>query len=181
MRQIKQLIKKYYKHCLIAIVVLSLIISGIIVNADSSTNINNNNNNYDYLNYNKITVCINGEVNYPGKYVLDSNSNIKDLINAANGLTNNAETAYINLNKILVNDEVIYIPTKEINNINRININVASLEQLMELSGIGAEKASSIIVYRTINGSFNTLEDLLNVPGITNSVLLNIKNEIKLS
>ena len=51
----------------------------------------------------------------------------------------------------------------------------------MKLPGIGTEKASSIILYRTTYGSFNKIEDLLEVPGITSSILLNIKDEIKLS
>ena len=180
MIEIKQLIKKYYKHLLSSIVIISLIIGGIIVNAKDSTQVSNIKINYDNNNY--ITIYIEGEVNYPGKYIIKSNCSIMDVINEAKGLTQNAELAYINLNKTLVDQETIYIPKKDNEtNKTRININIATLEQLSKLPGIGTEKASSIILYRTTNGPFNVLEDLLNVPGITNTILLNIKNEIKLS
>ena len=180
MENIKVLMKKYSKHILVSLVVITLIISGIVVNANDT-----NNTNVEYVseyNNNYITVYISGEVNYPGKYTIRSNSNVLDLIQQANGLTNNAETSYINLKKILVDQEQIHVPRKDINtNKQRININLASLEELMKLPGIGAEKASSIILYRTTYGSFNKIEDLLEVPGITSSILLNIKDEIKLS
>lgn len=174
-----KIIKKYSKQILASLVVVSLIISGIIVNAKETPINSNIKINYD--NYNYITVYIEGEVNYPGKYIINANSSINDLIKEANGLTKNAETAYINLNKILTDQETIYISSKETINNNRINVNNASLEELMKLTGIGSEKASSIILYRVTNGPFNKVEDLLNVPGITNSILLNLKNEIKLS
>ena len=180
MIKIKQLIKKYYKYLLSSIVIISLIIGGIIVNAKDSTQVSNIKINYDNNNY--ITIYIEGEVNYPGKYIIKSNCSIMDVITEAKGLTKNAELAYINLNKTLVDQETIYIPKKNNEtNKTRINVNIATLEQLTKLPGIGTEKASSIILYRTTNGPFNVLEDLLNVPGITNTILLNIKNEIKLS
>ena len=179
MGNIKALMKKYSKHILVSLVVITLIISGIVVNANDT---NNTNVEYVSKHNNYITVYISGEVNYPGKYTIRSNSNVLDLIQQANGLTNNAETAYINLKKILVDQEQIHVPRKDINtNKQRININLASLEELMKLPGIGIEKASSIILYRTTYGSFNKIEDLLEVPGITSSILLNIKDEIKLS
>lgn len=172
-------IKKYYKVILIGLVVITLIITGLILNNNKSINSRNERiENYK----NTITVYISGEIVYPGIYELNSYSNIKDLINEAKGLTPNSEVSYINLNKILEDGESIYIPKKDtLVNKTRININIASIDELTKLQGIGVEKASSIILYRTTYGPFNYIEDLLKVPGITNNILLNIKNEIKLS
>lgn len=48
----------------------------------------------------------------------------------------------------------------------RLNINTASKAQLMELPGIGEIIADRIIIYRTENGPFQTIDDLMNVDGI---------------
>ncbi|MEI6860525.1 MAG: helix-hairpin-helix domain-containing protein [Shewanella sp.] len=47
-----------------------------------------------------------------------------------------------------------------------ININTASVEQLVLLEGIGESKAKAIVAYRESNGMFKMIDDLTNVKGV---------------
>ncbi|MDE6292425.1 MAG: helix-hairpin-helix domain-containing protein [Bacilli bacterium] len=58
-----------------------------------------------------------------------------------------------------------------------VNINTASKEELMNVSGIGASKADAIIIYRMDN-HFNTIEDIKNVSGIGDALFAKIKDYI---
>lgn len=55
-----------------------------------------------------------------------------------------------------------------------ININTATIEELMTLPGVGESKANSIIEYRE-NKKFETIEDIKNVSGIGELVFEKIK------
>lgn len=62
----------------------------------------------------------------------------------------------------------------------KISINTATLEELMNLPGIGESKAKDIINYRETNGPFTSIEDLLKIKGIGESILAKIKENITL-
>lgn len=70
-----------------------------------------------------------------------------------------------------INDEI----DESIGDTGLININSADETKLQELPGIGESKAKAIIKYREENGNFKTIEDLLNVEGIGNSLYEQIK------
>ena len=66
-----------------------------------------------------------------------------------------------------------------ITNVNNIiNINTASLEELMSINGLGEAKAKAIIKYREENGYFKIIDDLLNVSGIGEALFEKIKEYI---
>jgi competence protein ComEA len=61
-----------------------------------------------------------------------------------------------------------------------VNINAATADQLAGLPGIGAKMAARIIDYRTKNGGFKKLEDLMNIQGIGEKNFLKLKPLITL-
>ena len=147
-----------------------------------------------------ITVEIKGEVKNPDVYVLDDECIIKDLIEKAGGLTENADLSNINRAKKLQDHELIYIGNKNetpVNNASqssgkpasnagastggsgKININTADVEALKKISGIGDSKAKSIISYREANGNFSSIEDLKNVDGIGEKMFDKIKDMVE--
>jgi len=133
-------------------------------------------------------VYIAGAVNNPGVYEMQTNSRIQDLITAAGGVTEDAFLNSVNLAEKLYDGQKVVIRfssensdellTEEENSSGVININRASLEELMELPGIGQQKAQDIIEYRNQNGQFNTIEEIQNVSGIGPTIFENIKNVI---
>ena len=59
-----------------------------------------------------------------------------------------------------------------------ISINTATVEQLVNLPGIGTSKANDIVNYRNNNGLFKSIEEIKNVSGIGNALYEKIKELI---
>lgn len=60
----------------------------------------------------------------------------------------------------------------------KINLNTATIDELMELSGIGRSYAGRIIEYRETQGFFSHIEELKNVKGIGDKIFEKNKSRI---
>lgn len=144
---------------------------------------------------NTIVVEIKGEVMKPDVYTLSEGSIVKDLIEMAGGLTNEADISNINRAKEINNHDLIII--RNINDVNmeteiennevneesddgKISINNSDISKLKEIPGVGEVKANSIILYREKNNGFKSIEELKNVDGIGEKTFEKIKDSIKL-
>ena len=63
----------------------------------------------------------------------------------------------------------------------RLNLNTASLAELMTLSGIGQTKAQAVVNYRDAHGGFSSVEEIMNVDGIKEGLYNRIRDQIKVN
>ena len=132
---------------------------------------------------NAICVYVCGCVENPGVYYLPKGSRAVDALDAAGGLTEDADRAGVNLAQVLSDSEMIYFPKEGEaaayeKQAGLVNINSADVKALSQLPGIGESKALSIIEYRENSGPFNSPEDIKNVPGIGDALYEKIKDLI---
>ena len=71
-------------------------------------------------------------------------------------------------------------PVKPVLDKKAVDINTADLKQLCTLPGVGEVTAKRIMVYRTENGPFKSIDDLKNVSGIGDKTLAKLKPFLKL-
>lgn len=132
-------------------------------------------------------VAIYGAVKTPGIYRFSGDLRIGDIVEMAGGLEENADEIHANLPGWTNDGETIIIPTKgvfqptltlPVSENEKININSADKAELMKLEGIGEKRAGDIIELRNEMGGFNSPEDILKIPGISEKLLDNIYDRI---
>ncbi|MGB7875510.1 MAG: ComEA family DNA-binding protein [Anaerolineales bacterium] len=145
-----------------------------------------------------LRVHVAGAVVRPGVYDLEDGSRVTDAVEAAGGFVVEADQNAINLAAFLEDGERLDIPyvagfvaledqgfvvvtegtPSPLAGEELVNINTASIEELDRLPGIGQTTAIRIIDYRTANGPFATIEDIVNVSGIGTATFEELKDLI---
>ena len=145
----------------------------------------------------EVYVDVDGAVVSPGVYRLKEGARVSQAIDAAGGLTAEADVTGLNRASKITDGQKIYVPTvgeqqaAEVvdgaesgaattpgagSSSGLVNINKASVAELQTLSGIGPSMAQSIIDERTKNGPFASVDDLMRVSGIGEKKLAKIKD-----
>ena len=139
-----------------------------------------------------ILVHVAGKVKRPDVYPLLQGSRVADAIKAAGGAKKGVDLGDINLARVLVDGEQIYVgyvPKVSSGSPSRaskksysgiVNINRGTKAEFDSLTGIGPVLASRIISYRNQNGPFMAIEDLLKVSGIGSKTLERIRSRLSL-
>lgn len=137
-----------------------------------------------------VYVHICGEVKKPGVYTFEKEPRVVDVIEKAGGFTKKAKQDCVNMAEVVQDGTQLVIAAKEKRSqqkeqeakekadSDKININTASKEELMTLSGIGESKAAQILTYRESVGRFTKIEDIKNISGIKDGVFSKIKDYI---
>ncbi len=144
----------------------------------------------------ELYVHVLGAVEKPGLYVLAIDARIVDALAAAGGTTEEADLAAINLARIVTDGEQVVVPVvgatvpepgsgtapgsgSTAPGDDRIDLNSADQAALETLPRIGPALAERIISWRDENGRFQTVDDLLAVPGIGEKLLEGLRDGVR--
>jgi len=133
-----------------------------------------------------ILVDVAGWVRRPGVYEFHDGDRVIDAIEAAGGARRGAALDALNLAAPLADGTQILVPRRQASGPvgsvgsgatpSKVNINAASAAELEALPGVGEVIAQRIVDYRTANGPFGSVDDLLDVSGIGEVTLENIRD-----
>lgn len=153
-----------------------------------------------------IHVC--GQVVTPGVYALPEGSRVWDAVEAAGGLTEEAQPDAVNLAWVITDGSKVTIPDRSQaqdqgfswyetgtggpaanggtdqgemfteNTSGLVDLNRATVEELMTIPGIGQSRAQAIVAYRQSHGSFGTIQEVMEVTGIKEGLFEAIRQYI---
>jgi competence protein ComEA len=135
-----------------------------------------------------ILVDVAGWVRRPGVYEFADGARVIDAVQAAGGARPGAFLESLNLAAVLVDGTQILVPKEgaapappggEVGGGTApgglVNVNAATSAELETLPGVGEVIAQAIVDYRTQNGPFTAVDQLLDVSGIGDATLENIR------
>ena len=125
-----------------------------------------------------VVVDVSGAVRNPTVATLPEGSRVYEAIEAAGGLADDADLSALNRAAVLEDGEKVYVPAasqepeggsgepSSSREPTLVNINLADVDELDTLPGIGPATAQAIVDDRAANGRFASPEDLMRVSGI---------------
>ena len=145
-----------------------------------------------------IVVHVLGAVQTEGVYSLPPGSRIADAIDAAGGPGPNADLSRLNLAARAPDGARLHVPHKtDLESVapvggttedrpettsdatpapgEYVDLNTAGMSALMSLPGIGEKRAAAIVHFRELNGLIESVDDLLEIDGIGQGTVDNIR------
>lgn len=139
----------------------------------------------------RLVVDVAGKVRRPGIVELPAGARVVDALAAAGGANPGVSLTSLNLARLLLDGEQIVVgidvpfagmsPPKAgaaaggTTTVEPVNLNTATAEQLDTLPGVGPVTAQAILAFRTDNGPFATVDELLEVSGIGDATLADLR------
>ncbi|MDQ3416965.1 MAG: ComEA family DNA-binding protein, partial [Actinomycetota bacterium] len=145
----------------------------------------------------EVVVDVTGRVRRPGLVTLDAGARVADAVQSAGGALPKVDLSSINLARPLVDGEQLLVGVRAATVAGAppatgpgpgtpssatgsaaplVNLNAATLEQLDTLPGIGPVTGQSILDWRTDNGAFSSVDELLEVDGIGDVTLADLRD-----
>ncbi|WP_245857972.1 ComEA family DNA-binding protein [Mumia flava] len=129
-----------------------------------------------------VVVDVTGKVRRPQVVSLPTGSRVMDAVEAAGGARRGADLSSLNLARVLVDGEQVVVGLEAVaapvggasgagTAPAPVNLNTATAEDLDTLPGVGPVTAQAILDWRSENGSFSSVEQLLDVSGIGEATL----------
>ena len=132
-----------------------------------------------------VTVDVEGAVHRPGIVVLRPGARVIDAVKAAGGPFHREQLGGLNLATVLTDGTQVVVGGPVAGSAGgasagdgRVNLNTASADDLDAIPGVGPVTAESIVAWRTHNGAFHTVEELMEVDGIGPGKFAKIKPHV---
>ncbi len=135
----------------------------------------------------ELVIDVVGKVTEPGIVTVPQGSRVFEAIEAAGGLKGKVDTTALNMARVLVDGEQILVGLEPAvvpgtsgapgsASSPKVNLNSATTEQLDTLPGVGPVTARAIVDWRSKNGRFASVDDLLDVKGIGDATLAELRD-----
>lgn len=116
----------------------------------------------------QIQVVVLGAVQHPGSYPLIEGAHVRDAVNAAGGMLTSADATRVSMDAPVSDGGFVYVPhageTPPTLVDGRVDLNLATVDQMHAALGISTTIARRIVAYRTAHGLFTAISQLLLVP-----------------
>jgi competence protein ComEA len=127
-------------------------------------------------------VHIAGAVERPGLYEVSAGARVSDAVELAGGFSQGAIESSVNLARLVSDGEQVVVLHEDQLGVvgDYVSLNRASSSQLESLPGIGPSTAKKIIDHRSKIGSFSSVEQITDVPGIGSKLFEQIRDQLTL-